>query len=195
MGMFDDIECKYPLPQPEDPKGFKGETYFQTKDLESCLDKYEIREDGTLWVHKVEYEYPENLTDKDVSWGDISLDIKEKRSWWEPVNTTRTIKMYNSVYSEDEYDYWIVYEVTFIDGKVTKTIINKFETWPNSERKKLHEENINKLKAWGEYTKTKRYKYIHKPYQSVVKFVFKKLLRCLEKTTTSLFKLEMYLLR
>ena len=195
MGMFDDIECKYPLPQPEDPKGFLGTTHFQTKDLECCLDKYEIREDGTLWIHKVEYEYPNRVTDEDVSWGDIRLDIKEKRSWWEPVNTTASIKMYNSVYSEGEYDYWIVYEVTFVDGKITKTNLNKFEVWPNSERKKLHEENINKLKAWVEYTKTKRYKYIRKPYQSVVKFVFKKLLKSLEKTTTILFKLEMYLLR
>ena len=67
--------------------------------------------------------------------------------------------------------------------------------YENYKKNKLIEENINKLKAWGEYTKTKRYKYIHKPYQSVVKFVFKKLLRCLEKTTTALFKLEMYLLR
>ena len=65
----------------------------------------------------------------------------------------------------------------------------------NVERKKISIEHINKLKAWLAYTKTKRYRYIHRPYQSVVKFVFKKLLRCLDKTKNALFKLEMYLLR
>ena len=195
MGMFDDIECKYPLPLPEEPKGFTGEIYFQTKDLECCLDKYEIREDGTLWIHKVEYEYPDDVADENLSWGDITLKIKEKKSWWEPVNTTRTIKMYNSVYGDGEYDYWVVYEITFLDGKVTKTNLAKFEARLNAERKKDSEENIKRLKAWLEYTKTKRYRYIHKPYQSVIKFVFKKLIGCLDKTKTALFKLEMYLLR
>ena len=103
--------------------------------------------------------------------------------------------MHTSVYGDGEYDYWIVYEITFLDGKVTKTNLTKFEARPNVERKKDSEENLKRLKAWLEYTKTKRYRYIHKPYQSVIKFVFKKLIRCLEKTTTLLFKLEMYLLR
>ena len=56
MGMFDDIVCKYPLPFPEDTKGYIPNG-FQTKDLDCGLDSYEIREDGTLWLRCAEYEY------------------------------------------------------------------------------------------------------------------------------------------
>jgi hypothetical protein len=44
MGMFDYVNCKYPLPF----SGVEGKL-FQTKDLGSILDTYEIREDGSLW--------------------------------------------------------------------------------------------------------------------------------------------------
>jgi len=48
MGMFDEITCKYPLP-------YDGANalIYQTKSTPSqWLDRYEIREDGTLW-HEV----------------------------------------------------------------------------------------------------------------------------------------------
>jgi hypothetical protein len=56
MGMFDDVVCKYPLPLPEDPKGYCNDKY-QTKDFDNAMDVYEIREDGTLWLRCAEYEY------------------------------------------------------------------------------------------------------------------------------------------
>jgi hypothetical protein len=56
MGMFDDIVCKYPLPFPEDTKGYIPNG-FQTKDLDCGLDFYEIREDGTLWLRECEREH------------------------------------------------------------------------------------------------------------------------------------------
>ena len=56
MGMFDDIVCKYPLPFPEDTKGYIPNG-FQTKDLDCGLDSYEIREDGTLWLRECEREH------------------------------------------------------------------------------------------------------------------------------------------
>ena len=54
MGMYDDIVCKYPLPLPEDTKGYVPDR-FQTKDLENLLNLYEIREDGTLWLYECEH--------------------------------------------------------------------------------------------------------------------------------------------
>ena len=53
MGMYDDIVCKYPLPLPEDTKGFVP-LRFQTKDLDNAFDCYEISEDGTLWLRECE---------------------------------------------------------------------------------------------------------------------------------------------
>jgi hypothetical protein len=193
MGMFDDIECKYSLPLPEDPKGFVGEIYFQTKDLECCLDKYKIREDGTLWIHRIEYEYPENYDF--IPWTEISSHIKEKKSWDEPVNITKNIRMYSYILGENEYDYWIDYDITFIDGKITKVNLEKFETHSNSQRKIREKENNLKLKAWMEYTKTNRYIYFHKPYNSVIRFTFRLLNKLIDRIKISLNKLERYLIK
>lgn len=191
--MFDDIECKYSLPLPEDPKGFVGEIYFQTKDLECCLDKYKIREDGTLWIHRIEYEYPENYDF--IPWTEISSHIKEKKSWDEPVNITKNIRMYSYILGENEYDYWIDYDITFIDGKITKVNLEKFETHSNSQRKIREKENNLKLKAWMEYTKTNRYIYFHKPYNSVIRFTFRLLNKLIDRIKISLNKLERYLIK
>jgi hypothetical protein len=192
MGMFDDIECKYTLPLPQDPKGFVGEVYFQTKNFECSLDKYQIREDGTLWIHRIEYEYPENY--EFIPWTEISSHIKEKKSWWEPVNVTKNIRMYSYIFGENDYDYWIDYDVTFIDGKITKVNLEKFETHNNSQRKIRSEENSKKLKSWIEYTKTNRYKHIHKPYNLVIRFTFTFLNKLIDRIKTSLNILERLLI-
>ena len=41
MGMYDSIICKYPLPMPEDPKGYTGSREFQSKDLDCALREFE----------------------------------------------------------------------------------------------------------------------------------------------------------
>lgn len=48
MGMFDNLICRYPLP--DAPLGIDKYTMFQTKDTPvQYLANYVIREDGTLW--------------------------------------------------------------------------------------------------------------------------------------------------
>lgn len=45
MGLFDYVNCKYPL-----PVDGSNEREYQTKDTPSqYMDRYEIREDGQLW--------------------------------------------------------------------------------------------------------------------------------------------------
>ena len=192
MGMFDDIECKYPLPQPENPRGFAGEIYFQTKDLECCLDKYEIREDGTFWLFNVEYEYPKDVDSMSLT--EISAGIKTKRTWYEQINISKTIQMYSFIHGENDHDYWIQYDVTFADGKVNNVVISKFEATNNVERKKITEENLKKFKAWTEYTKTKRYKYIRKPYNTIIKSVFTTVISILDKIKAALINIQYFLL-
>ena len=51
MGMFDEIRCDYPLPDRE-----VQAHVFQTKSLDSGLDKYTISRDGRLILHHVRYE-------------------------------------------------------------------------------------------------------------------------------------------
>lgn len=61
MGMFDYIQCDYPLPDDEKPVGdaenhknewrpFDGQ--FQSKDLDCNMDKYTISAEGNLTVEK-----------------------------------------------------------------------------------------------------------------------------------------------
>ena len=61
MGMFDYIQCDYPLPSEEKPvydsENWKGELpsfdgLFQTKDLGCNLDKFTISPEGNLTVEK-----------------------------------------------------------------------------------------------------------------------------------------------
>ena len=59
MGMYDTVICKYPLPMPDDPKGYAGSEDFQTKHLDCGLDTYEIAVNGQLSVHKREGNYIE----------------------------------------------------------------------------------------------------------------------------------------
>jgi len=51
MGMFDELRCEFPLPDP-----IVQDEIFQTKDLERLLDRYTITSDGRLILHQVRYE-------------------------------------------------------------------------------------------------------------------------------------------
>lgn len=49
MGMYDNVEVKYPLPPP-------GGENFQTKDFDCQLDSLEITADGRLLRHECDWE-------------------------------------------------------------------------------------------------------------------------------------------
>jgi hypothetical protein len=51
MGLFDEIQCEYPLPDPAVQKEI-----FQTKRLDCSMDRYTITADGRLILHKTRYE-------------------------------------------------------------------------------------------------------------------------------------------
>ena len=53
MGMFDEVDCQYPLPDGFVPA--EGD-HAQTKDTECLLDLYQIREDGTIWLQVYDIE-------------------------------------------------------------------------------------------------------------------------------------------
>ena len=63
MGMFDSVQCNYPLPIPLDVVDIYPDIYdqeFQTKDLENLLDHYILNEDGELLWIKKEYEWKDD---------------------------------------------------------------------------------------------------------------------------------------
>ena len=68
MGMYDSINCEYPLPMPEDPKGYTGAFGFQTKDFDCALDIYIINKEGQLLVERRETEWVEGNPSGKTFW-------------------------------------------------------------------------------------------------------------------------------
>jgi hypothetical protein len=164
MGMYDSIDCKYELPMPDDPKGYTGSHGFQTKDFECALDVYIIDKDGQLFIERRETEWVEG-NPKAQSLLEKFGYAKTIKTWLEPLNRTCTVQFYDHIDSnKTDYDYWIVYEAFFVNGRINCIELINFEAVENSERKKKDKEFQNKLRRWAEFTKTRRYKYLFNPY-------------------------------
>ena len=173
MGMYDDIVCKYPLPLPEDTKGFHP-CGFQTKDLENALDCYEIREDGTLWLRECEREYIDG-DPKGKTWSEKIGLVKETKVWWTHVKLTKTINMYTYQHGEGEYDYWVEFVIEFVDGVINKITLLKFDATDNVERKENDRQFIEGLKRRMKFEKTLFYRFVGKPYNKVTRFVIRQI--------------------
>lgn len=190
MGMYDTINCKYPLPQPEDPKGYKNSLSFQTKDLGQFLSHYEIKEDGSLWIQKEENEYiPGNPNGK--SFIEQIGTIKTIKSWWEAAKITNTIEMYDYITSDNtEYDYDIIYTVTIIDGIATDVKLSEFQTIPNKQRKERDERFKQEHKARNEFENKWYYKYILRYYNRLVIYTTRFIKNICDKISSSIWTIE-----
>ena len=172
--MYDNIVCKYPLPLPEDTKGYILES-FQTKDLDCGLDCYEIRDDGTLWLRECEREYIEGNPNGKTFSEKFGI-IKETKVWWTHVKTTTTIRMYDyNNYNDGPYDYWVEFEIVFIDGVIDKIKLIKFNVVDNTERKEDSKRHIEELKKNKQFESTNLYKLVIKPYNKIIRFVTRQL--------------------
>jgi hypothetical protein len=121
MGMFDDVKCKYPLPDP--PRG----NDFQTKSFGDgvtggFMENYTITKEGKLVFHKVVYEMvPE---EERPYWGkpewkknplmQICGSMKSVPMGDEVMDYHGIINIYTL--SDEE---WFEYSIEFTNGKVT----------------------------------------------------------------------------
>lgn len=192
--MYDTIICEYPLPMPNDPKGYSGSKDFQTKDLDSALDWYEIDKNGQLFIQRSEGEWIEG--DKNATGFVAKMGyFKTTKKWKEELIRTITINFYDYQHSQDtDYDYSIEYKAVFIDGKISSVELVDFEARDNAERKKKDLEFDKKLKDWYEFTKTRKYKYILRPYASFVKFMFRNIRNFLTFSQSKLYFVEKFFL-
>lgn len=186
MGMYDDIVCKYPLPLPDDTKGYVTEG-FQTKDLENILNHYEIREDGTLWLYESEHEC--NGVESN-GWP----IIVEKNARWTFCKITKSIRMYDYQHANGEYDYSVEYEVVFVDGVINRIELIKFETIDNKERKENNRKFIEELKKRRDFELTLFYRFFGKPYNKIIRFIFRSMYRVGTFMSSVYFKWERKLL-
>lgn len=113
MGMFDDIECRVPLPD-----NFKGE--LQTKDFECRMVCHLIDENGHLWleridgsesVPKAERPYPDA---PEGSLESLIGSVRTHRSRHRFLYTG-VVNFYGSSRVDDAYE-WHEYNATFKDG-------------------------------------------------------------------------------
>jgi hypothetical protein len=174
VGMYDNIICKYPLPMPDDPKGYSGSNDFQTKDLDLSLSTYTIDENGQLFIHRFEGEWEPGNKDSDSFIGKIG-HFKTTKKWLEKLNSTITIIFYDYQKSDNtDYDYSIEYEAIFVEGKITSLKLLGFRATENAERK-INDAEFNKqLREHHKFTKTRRYKYFVKPYNKIISYIFRK---------------------
>ena len=189
MGMYDNIVCKYPLPLPEDTKGYILES-FQTKDLDCGLDCYEIRDDGTLWLRECEREHIDGDPNGKTFSEKFGI-IKEIKHWWTHVKTTTTIRMYDyNNYNDGPYDYWVEFEVIFIDGVIDKIKLIKFNATDNSKRKEDSKRHIEELKKNKQFESTNLYKLVIKPYNKIILFVTRQLSKFATLLLSVCYKIE-----
>lgn len=191
--MFDSVVCKYALPMPEEPKGYINSIEFQTKDLENGLLHYEIREDGSLWLEEHEYEHVPG-DPKAKFFLDRIGRMKSIRSWFTQQKITKTIEIYDYMETSGQYDYWISYDITFIDGYIKHVNLKEFRATDNTERKERNRQFDLEMRQDYEFRKTKRYRYIYKHYNGLVRFLFSRLNKVLNFAGSRIWKLERKLL-
>jgi hypothetical protein len=190
MGMYDSIDCQYPLPMPDVPKGYTGSYGFQTKGFECSLDIYIIDKDGQLFLEQREMEWVEG-NPNGKGFLEKSGYAKTVKTWLEPLNNTCTIEFYNYSHSNNtDYDYWIQYGATFVGGKLTDIKLLNFEATPNAKRKKSDENFKKRLTLRHEFVQTWRYKYIYRHYNKALRKTVEGATKCLTKLKMLIFKLE-----
>ena len=188
--MFDTIVCKYPLPTPNDPKGYVSSASFQTKDLDSGLDSYIIDENGQLFIERFEREWTEGNKNSESVIGRMGY-FKATKEWIEQLNTTATIDIYDYQQPNDtSYDYSIRYQVIFINGVVDEVKLIDFEYIDNAVRKERAEESMKKHEEWLKFSETRIYKYFVCPYNRSIRFIFKKLSKILSFFSSKIWILE-----
>ena len=110
MGMFDYLNCKYPLPAPE-ANGYE----FQTKDTPTqMMDRYEIREDGSLWHQAYDTEDRGDPTKEGLERFIGCMTSVNHR--WEPCAITGEIRFYD--WRQGETPDWIEFSAYFVNGKL-----------------------------------------------------------------------------
>jgi hypothetical protein len=182
------------LPQPPNPIDYIPSEDFQTKDLGETMSNFEIREDGTLWKKCAEYEYPDPpKASKRSKFWDFPIP-KLIREWEEQQLITQTIFIYDYYHDDDsEFDYGIEYKLVFVEGRLQKSELIKFENWPNAERKKLRAVQEARMKADNEFRKGWFYKLFYKYYMLAVIFVCRRIVRFGSYLSSNGFKWESFL--
>jgi len=158
MGMFDYLNCKYPLPNPSfdlDSWGIKlNDIKYQTKDLENCLIEYTIRENGELWYDDVTYQW----VDDDNVLLKGYMDVVSSHNKPANFHGIVTFYCYEELGEKDGkfYSLELDYEAKFVDNKIVELRLTKEFINDVTERKKrlddlFEQERIENNKWYNKY--------------------------------------------
>jgi hypothetical protein len=180
-----------------DPRKLK----FQTKDLENVMLTYEIRENGDLYLKRIEYRDStpeEQAEDKKKLARFSAFTLKVASQKWQKTDYTGDIHFYS--YDRNKADdryYALDYKAHVVKGKVKRIKLEKTERESDKEQAarietdkklvehmRLHNEKVSKLS----------YKIINFLYNKPTRFVLRKAQRYLQNLPAFLFKLEQKIL-
>ncbi len=99
MGMFDELECEYPLPHPE-----RQEDVFQTKSLDCLMHRYRITRDGQLLCFSA------------CGWGEEDENEAGTRPEPERVVYHGDVRFYSSFRLDATHWRLLEYEARFTNG-------------------------------------------------------------------------------
>lgn len=179
--MFDEIQCKVPLPA---KRGIKSATQwknhtFQTKDLENFLGHYEIRKSG-LWVKEATYKDIDLKKEKKCKgWCFPCMEVESEK--WVKENYSGYIRFYDFINDVDEEnDAWVEFGGLFDKGKLQGKIeLLEWKKESNFERKENDKKLKLKVKERKDYEKKWRYKYFGHYWNHAIRFIFRVLNRFL----------------
>lgn len=119
MGMFDELTCQYPLPVPG-----ANALLFQTKDTpKQYLDRYEIREDGTLW-HQ-DYDVEDRSDPNATGIMRFVGCMTRVNPRWEPMPYYTGEIVFYTFKHDEEQTGWVEFSAYFEHGKLTRLNVLK----------------------------------------------------------------------
>jgi hypothetical protein len=187
MGMFDSIQCNYPLPLPLEVVDIFPDVYdqeFQTKDLENLLDLYYLNEDGTLNWRKRKYKWK----DDDSAFFKGYMDVIEEEIVPVDFHGVLNFYCYETIHEDESSDkakdVSIDYLAKFTNGKIENIEILSYEIQDATVRiiqlkdtMQKHEERrkrwYNKYIFYTKYWKFIKNKIILAPIDLLRKFLDK----------------------
>ena len=194
MGMFDTVSWADPLPFSEEmvTHGLnKNNWSFQTKDFDCSMDNYVVQ-GNQLFIIKYRDEKWIEGDPKAKNLSDRFGYMDRTGEYLDPVKVTTTARVYDFLQESEwnrlpvsGYDYWVEFEVVFIDGKVDSVTLVKFTAEDNSERKHRDKEFQESLKR--EHARWRnRFFFGTGPYR----FVARHIRRALNSTADFLYRLS-----
>ena len=194
MGMFDYIQCKYPLPDVD----LSGTTLnqkdlaadCQTKDLENILRCYTIEEDGRI-------SYIQYKNSKWIEGDPKAKNPMDRFGYMDQTDPETCYLSGNHVIefgnfltdNRGDFDYSWDWEATVLDGKVQTIRLVKLEKLCNKQRKQTDLAWEAQTKKTKEFQKTFYYKYFYKYIIKYKHWLRYKIITWLQKLITLLYKI------